>query len=132
DQLPERTRRFTAKSAFSQFHDVLVFSTRSSNEGSSACHAQSVVNGLAGVATRLAFTFKARIIAAVKPTFGKGRGLVVCGAVLIYAAAAFAQSSSNGFLSRGDLMPVSDSGAINHRSDCKARFAALVRDLDGV
>jgi len=29
-------------------------------------------------------------------------------------------------------MPVNDSGAVNQQLDCKARFAALVRDLDAV
>jgi hypothetical protein len=47
-------------------------------------------------------------------------------------AAAVFQGRSNGFLSGGDLMPVADSGSINQRSDCETRFAALVRDLDGV
>jgi hypothetical protein len=56
----------------------------------------------------------------------------ICGAALVYAAAAFAQGSPNGFLSGDDLMPVADSRSTNHSNDCKTRFTALVRDLDGV
>jgi hypothetical protein len=56
----------------------------------------------------------------------------ICGAVLFFAAAAFAQGSSNGFLSGGTLMSATDSQSMNQRSDCNTRFTALVRDLDGV
>jgi hypothetical protein len=56
----------------------------------------------------------------------------ICGAALVYAAAAFAQGSPNGFLSGDDLMPVADSRPTNHSNDCETRFTALVRDLDGV
>jgi hypothetical protein len=48
------------------------------------------------------------------------------------AATAFAQGSSNGFLSGGTLMPATDTQSMDQRSDCTTRFTALVRDLDGV
>jgi hypothetical protein len=80
----------------------------------------------------MALVLTAPIISSVKSTISHGYLAGICGAVLVYAAAAFAQGSSNGLLSGGNLMAVNDSAAINQQSDCKARFAAMVRDLDAV
>jgi hypothetical protein len=97
-----------------------------------ACRVQPVVNRLANVAVKLAFVRTVRVILGVKSTLSYGCLVAGCGAALVYAAAAFAQGNSNGLLSGGDLMPVADSRSTNHSNDCETRFAALVRDLDGV
>jgi hypothetical protein len=96
----------------------------------SACGAHSIVDHLAGVAVRLALFVSVQIVSIVKSTPPR---VVICGAVLVYATAAFAQSNSTELLPRGESMVMGDNTEPNKPpSDCATRFAEFVRDLDGI
>jgi hypothetical protein len=96
----------------------------------SAYRVQPVVNRLARVAVKWVFVLTVGIGSAVKSALSQGCFVGICGTALMYAVAAFAQSSSNGFLSGSHPTSAIDSQSMDQRSGCKTRFTALVRDLD--